>query len=143
VIFPGKDRKGSQQAVERPLPASGTPLVREVVVPDKAWTAFDRDDCTVVALAGELSLDTAADLLVGLCRVCGARCRVVVDLTAVTFIDSVGLGVLLEAQRRTRSAGGWMRLVCTDPQVLRVLRLTDLDDVFTIVDTVEQARAAS
>jgi anti-sigma B factor antagonist len=112
-------------------------------VPDKALTAFDRDDCTVVALAGELSLDTAPDVLEGLRSVCGARCRIVVDLTAVTFIDSVGLGVLIEAQRRTRSAGGWMRLVCTDPGVLKVLHLTDLDDVFTVVGTIEQARVAS
>jgi len=112
-------------------------------VPDQAWTAFDYDDCTVVALAGEVSLDTAPEVLAGLRSVCGARRRIVVDLTAVTFIDSVGLGVLIEAQRRTRSAGGWMRLVCTNPDVLKVLRLTDLDDVFAIAETVEQARAAS
>jgi anti-sigma B factor antagonist len=112
-------------------------------VRDKAWTAFDCDDCTVVAIAGELSLDTAPDVLAGLRSVCGARRSIVVDLTAVTFIDSVGLGVLIEAHRRTCSAGGWMRLVCTDPEVLKVLHLTDLDDVFTIVETVEQARAAS
>jgi anti-sigma B factor antagonist len=112
-------------------------------VSDKAWTAFDCADCTVVAIAGEVSLDTAPDVLAGLRSVCGARCRIVVDLTAVTFIDSVGLGVLIEAQRRTRAAGGWMRLVCANPEVLKVLRLTDLDDIFTIVDTVEQARVAS
>jgi anti-sigma B factor antagonist len=107
------------------------------------WTAHDSDDCTVVAITGELTLGTAADVLAGLRAICGARRRIIVDLTGVTFIDSIGLGVLIEAQRRTRSAGGWIRLVCTNPQVLKVLRLTDLDNVFAIDETVEQARVAS
>jgi anti-sigma B factor antagonist len=115
----------------------------EASVQETTWTVADQDDCTVVAVTGEVSLDTAPDLLAAFRSVCGARRRIVVDLTGVTFIDSVGLGVLIDAQRRTRSAGGWIRLVCTNPEVLKVLHLTDLDDVFLIVDTVEQARVAS
>jgi anti-anti-sigma factor len=92
------------------------------------WAAYDCD-CPVVAIAGEVSVSTAPDVLAGFRGVCGARRRIVVDLTGVTFIDSVGLGVLIEAQRCPRSAGGWLRLVCVDPEVLKVLHLTDLDDV--------------
>jgi anti-sigma B factor antagonist len=112
-------------------------------MPRPTCTARDADGCTVVAITGDMTLDTAADVLAGLRSVCGARCRIILDLTGVTFIDSIGLGVLLEAERRTRAAGGWMRLVCTNQQVLRVLRLTELDDIFTITETVEQAGAAS
>jgi anti-sigma B factor antagonist len=108
-----------------------------------AWTVHDRNDCTVVAITGELEVSTAPELLARFHRVCGARRRIVVDLTGVTFIDSLGLGVLIEAQRRARSAGGWLRLVCVRPEVLRVLRLTGQDDVFTIYETVDQARTAS
>jgi anti-sigma B factor antagonist len=105
-------------------------------------TARDVDGCTVVAITGEVAVNTSADVLAGLRSVCGARRWIIVDLTGVTFIDSIGLGVLIDAQRRTRAAGGWMRLVCTNPQVLKVLRLTDLDDLFTIAETVEQAHLA-
>jgi anti-anti-sigma factor len=107
------------------------------------WAAHDYDDCTVVAITGELSLSTAPALLEWFRGVCGARRRIIADLTGVTFIDSVGLGVLIEAQRRTHCAGGWMRLVCVNPEVLKVLHVTDLAGIFAIDETVEQARVAS
>jgi anti-anti-sigma factor len=112
-------------------------------MPRPACTARDTDGCTVVAITGDVALDTAAEVLACLRSVSGARCRIILDLTGVTFIDSVGLGVLIEADRRVRLAGGWMRIVCTNPQVLNVLRLLELDDMFTITETVEQASAAS
>jgi anti-sigma B factor antagonist len=114
----------------------------EVSMQPTSWSAYDCGDCTILAITGEICLGTAPDLLAGFRSVCGARRRIVVDLTGVTFIDSVGLGVLIEAHQRTRTAGGWLRLVCVDPEVLMVLHLTDLDDVFAIDETVEQASAA-
>jgi anti-sigma B factor antagonist len=71
-----------------------------------SWSAYDRGDCTVLAITGEICLGTAPDLLASFRSVYGARRRIVVDLTGVTFIDSVGLSVLIEAHQRTRSAGG-------------------------------------
>jgi anti-sigma B factor antagonist len=105
-------------------------------------TARDADGCTVVVITGELTLTTAADVLARLRTVCGARRRIILDLTGVTFIDSIGVGVLIEAQRRTSSADGSLRLVCTNPNVLTVLRVSELENFFAIEDSVEKARAA-
>ena len=56
---------------------------------------------------------------------------VIVDLTDVSFIDSTGLGVLVGAVRDVRADGGDLRLVVTEPQIIKLLELTGLDEVFS------------
>lgn len=69
--------------------------------------------------------------------------HLVLDLTGVDFIDSFGLGVLVGALKRTRLAGGDVRLVVPEPRIRRVLEVCDLDRVFDIVDTVGSATGDS
>ena len=57
----------------------------------------------------------------------------IVDMSDVTFIDSTGLGVLLDAEKRSRAAGKSLRLVVTQPHVRRLLELTGLDEVLNVV----------
>lgn len=62
----------------------------------------------VVALRGELDLATSPQLRTALVELIGqpsVRC-VVVDMGGVTFIDSTGVHVLVEAARRLRRCGG-------------------------------------
>jgi anti-sigma B factor antagonist len=101
--------------------------------------AYDLADFTVVVFEGDLG--SPAELRRMLHTVTGARSRIVVDLTGVTFIDTTALGALLGALRRTRAADGWIRLVCRNPAVLKVLRMTDLDSVFDIHDSIDEVRA--
>jgi stage II sporulation protein AA (anti-sigma F factor antagonist) len=49
---------------------------------------------------------------------------VVLDLTALEFLDSTGLGVLIRANRDLREAGGALRVRSPQPQVRRVLDIT-------------------
>jgi anti-sigma B factor antagonist len=63
----------------------------------------------------------------------------VLDLSEVTFLDSTGLGVLITGLKRCRSAGGNLVLVTAQPNVLKVLEITGLNDVFKVHDTVEGA----
>ena len=67
--------------------------------------------------------------------------RVVVDLSETTFLDSMALGSIIGALRRASGWGGWVRLVAPRPNVRKVLRLTELDTVFGLYDTVDQAIA--
>jgi anti-sigma B factor antagonist len=57
---------------------------------------------------------------------------VVVDLSAVTFMDSVGIGALVAARRWLTGRGTAMVLVCGDNQPRRVLTMTGLHKVFDI-----------
>ena len=66
----------------------------------------------------------------------------VVDLSAVEYIDSAGLSALLLAQRQQVHHRGDMRLVGGSPEVRSLLSLTALDRVFPMYNTVEEALAA-
>lgn len=67
----------------------------------------------------------------------------IVDLTAIGFIDSTGLGVLVGGQNRAGESGGQLRLVCAQERVLKLFRITGLDEVFSIFATLPDAAAAS
>jgi anti-sigma B factor antagonist len=85
-----------------------------------------------LAVGGELDLYSAPELRDELAALPeDARC-LVVDLTAMTFVDSAGIAALLVAARRLRAHGGTMTLVVEDPRVLRVLEVTGLDRYFEI-----------
>lgn len=57
--------------------------------------------------------------------------RVVLDLGAVTFLDSSGLGALVGTMKLL-GPGRSLELAALQPNVARVLRLTRMDTVFTI-----------
>lgn len=57
--------------------------------------------------------------------------RIVIDLAAVDFLDSSGLGALIGGLKATRQAGGDLRIAGANEQVLLVLQLTNLDRVLT------------
>jgi anti-sigma B factor antagonist len=65
--------------------------------------------------------------------------HIVVDLSQTQFLDSSALGVLYVADRRAKESDGWLRTVSPAAYVRKVLRVTSLDTVFGVYDTVEQA----
>lgn len=91
---------------------------------------------------GELDVGTAAQLREAVNAALDGHGTLVVDLSAVTFLDSVTLGVLIGAYNRTREAGGGLAVVCADEHVRRIFRITALDTVFSLYDSVEAAAAA-
>ena len=98
----------------------------------------------VVSFTGELDLTTvpqARDALVRVATMHPGR-TVAVDLDGVSFLDSMGLGVLVGGLRRTRAAGGDLVLVCSTARVLELLTLTRLDRVFEIAPTVSALSGA-
>jgi anti-sigma B factor antagonist len=98
------------------------------------------DDRThVLAVAGELNALSAPKLGRRLMRLTtpGASRVVVVDLSAATFIDSTGLGVILDALRNLAGGGGRLALVCPTPRLLRpfeIAGLTSRLDIFSSRD---------
>ncbi len=98
------------------------------------------NDVPVVAVTGEVDVYSAPalkDSLTGLLK--GGAHSVVVDLTDVAFLDSTGLGALVEARAATSDAGGALPLVCTQERILKLFKITGLDGVFAIHPTVDEA----
>ena len=87
----------------------------------------------VIAVSGEIHVSTAPQFSRRLNDAIGqGKTAVVLDLSDVTFIDSTGLSVLLNGLRRVTRRGGRMAIVCTNPTVLRLFQITNLDDTFDI-----------
>ena len=114
-------------------------------VPQLKVTEEDVDDQThVLALRGELDVATVPRLADPLREAIAAgKTAVVIDLGELTFLDSTGLMVLLNALRRVVRQGGNLVIVCTNPTVLRLFDITGTAATFTVVDTRERALAAA
>jgi len=94
---------------------------------------------TVLEVEGEMDLQ-AFPLVPDL--VDKAAPRMVFDLSRVSSMNAAGLGALVEAQRRAREAGGYVRLVAPSPSARRVLRIRACERYFLIFDTVCEAVSA-
>lgn len=106
-----------------------------------AARSFDR--VIVLEITGEVDLDTAPELARALDIRGGDVDRVVVDLTAVTFLDSSGLRALVEAWRRLAVLEIALRVVVPTPSIVRrVFELTDLVETLGIVASLEDALSA-
>ena len=92
----------------------------------------DGSDC-VAHLRGELDVNTAPELREQLARLVNEGARlIVVDLTAVSFVDSTALSVLVSALKRLRQADGDLELASPNPSVPRVFEITGLTRLFKI-----------
>ena len=95
----------------------------------------------VVRLSGDLDVFLKAQLEKEL-QAQPVGGTLIVDLTAVSFIDSAGLTVLIDAQKRAARAGGTLRLIVReDQQVYRILQITGLTRMFKIFPTEAAATA--
>ena len=109
--------------------------------------ALDVTNCdgwSVVAVTGELELATAPRLrqqvvsLIG-----GGRAQLVIDLSGVDFIDSVGLGVVVGALKRCRTHGGDLMVAGAVPRVRALFEITRLDEIIDLHPDLATALAAA
>lgn len=94
----------------------------------------------VVTVVGELDVATAPELREELDRIAARGGReTVVDLLAVSFVDSTALGILVEASRKLKARGGSLRIVCDDRRIARIMEITGLDRVLRVHATLREA----
>jgi anti-sigma B factor antagonist len=112
-------------------------LVISVTVPDSGAGA-----CTVVRVAGEADLTTTS-----LSEVLTAEAEkkpglLLIDLSALRFLDSTALRMIIAAHLRVQRDGGRLALVHPAPPVARVVQLMGVDQLMPVYDSVDQAIAA-
>nr|WP_296067970.1 STAS domain-containing protein [uncultured Actinoplanes sp.] len=98
--------------------------------------------CAAVGVGGEVDSDTSPELFDFLQDVADAGAvQVVLDLTDVTFMDSSGLGVLMVWFKQLGARGGRLCVAAVRPPVEYVLRVSAVDQVLDVYDTVAAAEA--
>jgi len=102
----------------------------------------ERGDAVVIRLAGELDLYNAHVVREELLAVAArAPARLILDLAEVTFIDSTGLGVLIEARSRLANRRA-LFLVAPNIDTRRALEISGLDRHFGVHESLDEALSA-
>jgi anti-sigma B factor antagonist len=97
----------------------------------------------VITLSGELDAFNAPDLRRTFEEVLESEpALVVLDLTAVTFLDSTVLGAIVGLLRRVRERGGELRTVLPDTTARRIFEITNLVAALDVWPSLDDATAA-
>jgi anti-sigma B factor antagonist len=98
------------------------------------------DDSCVLSLTGEFDLFTAPQVRTRLEELTEeGPSRVIVDLSAVTFMDSSGLAVLLDTWHSFGARQRVFRVVCPPGPVRTTLEITGLDEALPLYLTRDEA----
>jgi anti-sigma B factor antagonist len=97
----------------------------------------------VVDVRGELDAGSALGLAGPLTNIANdGEGDVVLDLTELSFMDSTGMSVLLNARRRLTRQGRQLLVVCPSGPVMRLFELTSLIDTLRVHPSKNAALAA-
>jgi anti-sigma B factor antagonist len=107
------------------------------------WTETERDGFLVLSLEGEIDLQHSPEVREVLMRKIKSRCPVlVVDFTAVSYIDSSGLATIVEYFRDSREFSGKLALAGMNQRVRTIFDLVRLGEFMSIFPTLDEAASA-
>ncbi len=101
-------------------------------------------DVTIVDFKGRLAIgvgDTVLPQIIGDILDEGGK-KILLNLSDMDYIDSNGLGELVQAFRESQRQGASLRLLKPQDRVAKTLRLTNLLPMFTVYETEEEALKA-
>ena len=99
-----------------------------------------REDVTILTLKGRLTLGESNLVRERVTQLASAgRTRIVVDLGAVDYIDSTGLGILVICFTSLKKQGGALKLVNPNKRNIELLLLTKLHTVFEVFNEDQDA----
>ncbi len=94
----------------------------------------------VIAVIGEIELATAPRLRQQVVTVVGeGHIKIVLDLSKVDFVDSIGLGVIVSVLKRVRSRNGDLIVAGPAPRVRALFELTRLDEIVELYADLDRA----
>jgi anti-sigma B factor antagonist len=100
-------------------------------------------DGWLVKPSGQLDMQTAPRLAATLERLIDEGVnRIVVDLSRLTFCDSMGLSALIVAHRSCVERGGYLRLAKPSPFLLNLLTVVGVRDVIGVYESLDAACTA-
>ena len=102
-------------------------------------------DVTIVQVTGDITLNKGGDAMLkdkvqSLLQ--QGRTKLLVDLSAVSYVDSAGLGELVQAYATTKNRGGALKLVGVTGRLHGLLVVTKLLTVFDTFDDEASALAS-
>jgi len=111
-------------------------------LPNMELTYEDLEDgVRRVILAGRLDVEGSHEIDLKFTSLTASRqAFVIVDLSLVDFLSSLGLGTLVRSAKAQMSRQGKLVLLSPQPNVARVLQSTQIDQIVEVFHDFEQAR---
>lgn len=95
---------------------------------------------SMIELEGEVDVYTAPQLKQQIINMLDSGTyNVIVNLSAVEYLDSTALGVLIGGLKRLRERNGTLDLICPNPRIKRIFEITGLDKIFDIYSSEDEA----
>lgn len=117
-------------------------MVKNRPVSTFSSTTEERDGVVVLHMQGDAALEHVDELEAAVTRmVARSPARLIVDLTEVTFIASLGVGQLVTLCGHVKRKGGRAAVVAPPGPTRQVLDRCKLNTVVPLTDTIEDARA--
>jgi anti-sigma B factor antagonist len=106
---------------------------------------IEREDGTapgsmILRLTGPLTLRNIFDLQAQM-RGDEARRITILDLTGVPYMDSAGMGLVVNYHVHCQNKGGQLITAGVSPRILELFKMTHVDAVLRLVPTLEEAEA--
>jgi anti-anti-sigma factor len=101
-------------------------------------------DVTVVDFRGRLAIGVSDSILPGMIQdiLKEGNKKILLNLSEMDYIDSNGLGELVQALRESQRKGASLRLLKPQDRVTKTLRLTNLLPMFQVYESEDEAIAA-
>lgn len=100
----------------------------------------EKEGYNIVTPVGELDVYTVPLFRKVVLKLEGDRRHdLILDMTRLTFIDSSGLGSLIEIYQKVQAAEGVIAFVIDNPRILKILRLVELNKVFRVFPNLGRA----
>jgi len=103
-----------------------------------AYEVCEEDGCSVILLSGEIDLSNSPEVRRLVLDTLAQNRSSLVDLSAVTYIDSSGVASLVEGYQTAKNRGVRFALVNVSAPAMSVLQLAHLDKVFPIHASVQE-----
>jgi anti-sigma B factor antagonist len=98
------------------------------------------NDISLLELSGRLDATCSGQLKDAVSAMIDAqKMKILIDLSAVNFIDSSGLGILVGCMRSATKAGGKLKITSLQENPQKLFEVTRLDRVFEIFDNRDSA----
>ena len=106
--------------------------------------SYSKSEPNVLSLEGEIDLHESPQIREALTPMIERKLpRLLIDLTGVSYIDSSGLAVFIDAMQRVQSYGGQLALFGIGETVRNIFHIARLDQVFKIFPDKNTALAAT
>jgi anti-sigma B factor antagonist len=108
------------------------------------YNIIDHDDMVIISLSGKImggpeatEINDKINQLID-----EGKLKVIVDLKEVEWMNSSGLGILIDAVTVLKNNDGALRLVNVSDRIKNLLKITKLNTVFDLRDSVEEAKGS-